>query len=104
MDRRAVFFAFFVIIIVMNREQLGEQEHEGERYLRLLGLENLADLEIKTADGAIQARDFLDICGEYARPMLVGFEDMSPADSRYEATRDALRGVVRQYIQGDDSK
>lgn len=83
----------------MSREQLDGQEHEGERYLRLLGLEYLADRRIATADGTIiQARDFLDVCGEHARPMLVGFEAMSPNDPRYNATRKALRNVIGQYV------
>jgi hypothetical protein len=84
-------------------EQFGddEQEHEGERYLRLLGLEHLADCEIETNGGTIKARDFLDICGEHARPMLVGFESMSTDDPRYEAAKSALRGVIGQYVAGD---
>lgn len=86
----------------MGTEQLGDkqEEHEGERYLRLLGLEDLADHEITTTSGTIQARDFLDVCGEHARPMLVGFEAMSQDDPRYEATKTALRGVISQYVEG----
>ncbi len=86
-------------------EQLEGQpaEHEGERYLRLLGLEHLADRDIATASGTIQARDFLDVCGEHARPMLVGFEAMSTDDPRYEATKNALKGVIGQYVEGDSS-
>jgi hypothetical protein len=85
----------------MSGEQLDEQEHEGERYLRLLGLEHLADHRVTTADKTFEARDFLDICGEHARPMLVGFEAMSQDDPRYEATRNALRGLIGQYVEGD---
>ncbi len=85
----------------MAGEQLHE-EHEGDKYLRLLGLEHLADREITTADGTIQARDFLDVCGEHARPMLVGFETMSPDNPRYETTKNTLRGVIGQYV-GEDS-
>lgn len=79
-----------------------KQEHEGERYLRLLGLEHLADREIATASGTIHARDFLEVCGEHARPMLVGFESMSIDDPRYETTKSALRGVIGQYVEGDN--
>lgn len=84
-------------------EQLeGQQpEHEGERYLRILGLEHLADREIATAGGTIPAKDFLDICGEHARPILVGFEAMSADDPRYEATKNALRGMIGQYVEGN---
>ena len=83
-------------------EQFDEQEHEGERYLRLLGLEHLADREVKTAERTIRARDFLDICGEHARPVFIGFEAMGPDDPRYEATRNALRGLISQYV-GEDN-
>ena len=85
----------------MTGEQLHE-EHEGEKYLRLLGLDHLADREITTDDRTMQARDFLDICGEHARPMLVGFEAMSPDDPRYETIKNTLRGVIGQYV-GEDN-
>lgn len=82
-------------------EQLRKDEHEGERYLRLLDLEHLADRDIATASGTIQARDFLDVCGEHARPILVGFEAMSTDDPRYEATKNTLRGLIGKYVEGD---
>lgn len=85
----------------MTGEQLHE-EQEGDKYLRLLGLEHLADREITTTDGTIQARDFLDVCGEHARPMLVGFEAMNPDDPKYENIKNTLRGVIGQYV-GEDS-
>lgn len=77
------------------------KEHEGEKYLRLLGLDHLADRDIATASGTIQARDFLDICGAHALPVLVGFEAMSADDPRYEATKNVLRGMIGQYVEGD---
>jgi hypothetical protein len=84
-------------------EHSGEiREHEGEKYLRLLGLEDLAEREIATAGGTIQARDFLDVCGEHARPLLVGFEAMSPDDPSYEATKDALQSLIGRYVEGNN--
>jgi hypothetical protein len=66
------------------------------------GLEDLADREIQTRDGGvIKARDFLDVCGEHARPLLVGFEAMSSDDPRYEPTKLALQSIISQYIEGD---
>lgn len=85
----------------MSGEWPDKQEHEGEKYLHLLGLSHLADREIATVDGTIQVRDFLDVCGEHARPVLVGFESMSVDDPRYEATKNALRGLIGQYVGGD---
>ena len=79
-------------------EQIGQPEHEGEKYLRLLGLDHLAGQEISTGNGVIQARDFLEICGEHALPYLVGFESMSPEDPRYDAMKGALQKSISQYI------
>lgn len=44
-------------------------------------------------------RDFLDICGGHARPLLVGLESLSSDDPRYESTRDALRGYITQFTE-----
>lgn len=77
-----------------------EPETEGEKYLSLLGLSHLADRDARTKDGRIfKARDFLDICGARARPMLIGFESMSPDDPKYEPTLKGLQGVVTEYIE-----
>lgn len=87
----------------MNGEQMRE-EHEGERYLRMLGLEEFAEHPIDTPEGEKPAKDFLEICGEHARPILVGFESMDQNDPRYEATKNALRGLIGQYIRGEVSQ
>lgn len=73
--------------------------HEGERYLQMLGLEHLAESPVSTPNGTIQAKDFLQICGDHARPILVGFESMSKTDPRYETTRNVLRSLIGQYIE-----
>lgn len=80
-------------------EKHKHSEHEGDHYLRLLDLDHLANNDIETARGTIKARDFLDICGQHARPMLVGFEMMRTDDPRYEATKAALRGLISQYVE-----
>lgn len=74
-------------------------EHEGERYLRLLGLSHLAHVEIPVGDRTLQARDFLDICGDHARPLLDKFGNLPPEDPRYEPTRAALQGVISQFVE-----
>lgn len=85
----------------MEHENLHEQEHEGERYLRLLGLEHLAD---ETIPGRTErVRDFLDICGDHARPLLVGLESLNPDDPRYTPTRNALRGYISQFVSPTES-
>lgn len=78
-------------------------EHEGERYLSMLGLEHLAEREITAGDRTIQARDFLVVCGEHALPVLKGFETMSQQDPQYEPTRDMLRGFIGRFIEGETS-
>lgn len=81
----------------------GQEEHEGERYLRLLGLDHLADVQVTAGGRDMEARDFLDICGEHARPLLVGFANMSSEDPRYEPTRNALRGMITKFVQPPQS-
>lgn len=77
---------------------MSEQLHEGDRYLDLLDLGHFADSQIETANGSIQARDFLEVCGEHALPVLKGFELMDSTDPRYEPTKNMLRGLIGQYI------
>ena len=74
-------------------------EHEGEMYLKLLGLDHLADESVETKDhGTIAARDFLIVCGDQARPYLVGFSRLRPEDPRYPIAREALRTSILHYI------
>jgi hypothetical protein len=87
-------------MLYMTGEQLHE-EHEGERYLRLLGLEHLANELIPGRTE--QVRDFLDICGDHARPLLVGLESLTADDPRYEPTRNALRGYIGQFVASAES-
>lgn len=75
-----------------------EEEHEGERYLRLLGLEHLAAEEITAGGRTLQARDFLEVCGDQARPVLIGFEAMSTDDPQYEPAKEALRVMIGRYV------
>ena len=83
----------------MERGKPDIEEHEGEKFLGLLGLDHLADTQVVVAGGStIQVRDFLDVCGDHARPVLLGLETMDPEDPRFEPTRDALRGLISQYV------
>lgn len=74
-------------------------EHEGEKYLRLLGLVDMADKPVEYRGQTMQARDFLEICGEHARPMLVGFETLDSTDPRYEPTKLALQNSIMKFIE-----
>jgi len=73
---------------------------EGERYLELIGLLYMADKLIITADGRrTEVRNFLDICGEHARPVFAAFEKMSKDNPKYEPTKKALQELVLGYVK-----
>lgn len=84
-------------------EQLEGQppEHEGEKYLDLLGIGHLADETIPGRD--IQMRDFLDICRKDAMPLLVGLESLSPDDPRFSPTQAILRKRISKYLTPTES-
>jgi hypothetical protein len=83
-----------------HEEDRGQEEHEGERYLRMLGLEELVDQQIPGRSEKM--RDFLDICGDHARPMLIGLEQLDPGDPRYNTARDALRDYIGQFVAPEE--
>jgi hypothetical protein len=93
-----MFATAFIIRYMMHEVATAEQppEHEGEKYLRMLGLMGIAEQPIPGHAG--KARDFLDICGDHARPMLVGFEHLETTDPRYEPTRETLRSVILHFV------
>lgn len=76
-----------------------EEEHEGEKYLRLLGLEDIADKPIRTVDGVTTyGRDFLDICRKHAEPALVGLASLSPDDPMFAPSQTVIRERVEAYL------
>lgn len=87
----------------MTGEQVGEQQHEGEHYLELLDLGHLAGQTITTSSGRqIQARDFLEICGDEAIPALQLLEGLDPHDDRYKIVKNGLRRSVSKYLGTDE--
>lgn len=78
-----------------------EEVHEGDKYLAMLGLEDLADVQIPGYDK--QGRDFLDICGEHARPLLVGYESLDQNDPRRERLYYLLRAQVEANFKPQQS-
>ncbi len=70
-------------------------------YLQKLGLEELADTVIQTENGPVEARDFLDICGDDARPHLETFAALDQNDPRYAPIKQALRSIVMGYMSQD---
>ncbi len=98
---KALSLSKVILIMVCMEQERPQQEHEGEKYLKLLGLEKLADLQIQGRPEKM--RDFLDICGEHARPLLVGLESLEPDDPRFIPTRDALRGYISKFVSSTES-
>ena len=73
---------------------------EGLHYLKLLELDHLAHQQIPGY--GIPVKDFLDICGEHARPMLVGLDNLDRNDPRFAPTLQALQGFITQFVQPVD--
>lgn len=80
-----------------------QPETEGEKYLVELERAHLADDRMPTSRGTIPARDFLEVCGEHARPALKALVEMGPTDPRYKPAKEVLQGVVDKYIEGDQT-
>jgi len=75
------------------------EEHEGDKYLDLLGLGALADQEFVGRDGGTyRYRDFLDHCGPDAHNTLAGLAAIGPDDPRFQQAREAIRESVLQHI------
>jgi hypothetical protein len=81
---------------IFNTAELGPK-NEGEYYLDLLEIGHLANQTIPSY--GIPAKDFLDVCGEHARPMLVGLNSLDRDDPRFEKTRNALQGYIQQFLE-----
>ncbi len=74
-------------------------EHEGERFLDSIGYLDRADEPVRLRDGRIiEARDFLDACGEHARPTIETYQNLGTDHPQYKAYRSALRAMVDGYI------
>jgi hypothetical protein len=85
----------------VEQKERPQAEHEGKKYLRLLGLDDLADQQIPGRSERVI--DFMDICGKYARPMLVGLDSLDRDDPRFAPTRDALRDYIGKFVNPTES-
>ncbi len=87
----------------MEQGMSQKPEHEGERYLALLGLSDAADQTFTHQGKVYETRDFLEICGKTARPVLQYLEGLDQSDPKSGFTEKVtvLRDAIRQYIQGD---
>ena len=70
---------------------------EGIYYLELLELDHLANQQIPGY--GIPVKDFLDICGDHARPMLVGLDSLERGDPKFESSLVMLQGFIKQFVQ-----
>lgn len=75
-------------------------EPDGIFYLRILGLEDLADADFRAGnDETIKGKEFWDHCGEQAQNTLRGFAALNPnpENPMYVKTREYLQMHVRQH-------
>ena len=78
----------------------GQEEHEGERYLNLIGRGHFADRDIVMRGVHRKARDFLEdkVCAAEARPAFAGLETLGPDDPLREDMIKALQETVAAYL------
>ena len=78
----------------------GQEVHEGEHYLNLIGLGSLANKDIVMRGVSRKARDFLEdeTCAAEARPAFIGFESLSPDDPRRDIFLKVLQEKVAAYL------
>lgn len=97
-----------------------EKKPDGERWLELLGYghlkgqwtgyylgedgkaytpERLAERGLKGRP--IPAEEFDQLCGDYARPMFIGFEDMDLSDPDYGPSLEFLRSKFHRYFPSE---
>ena len=90
----------------MERNDKDEQElfDEGQYCLDMIGLGHLADQPMTYRGATMQVRNFLDICGEQARPYFAGLETLSDDDPVRDATVQLLRAFVFNYVQPSADK
>ncbi len=75
-------------------------EHEGDKFLSMLGLENIADKTFIGRDGERrQMREFLEVCGNHARPMLLGLEALGVDDPNYFENRAKLQSMILGFVE-----
>ncbi|HSX47631.1 MAG TPA: hypothetical protein VLF63_02550 [Patescibacteria group bacterium] len=78
----------------MSVEVFGEtqQEHEGEKYLRLLGFEDHVNKLARHRESGkiVPMRDFIDHCGEHVLPALKGLECQDPSDPMFISFKEDL--------------
>ena len=69
-----------------------EAFHEGLHYLEVLGLEQYA--QVTSPKYGIPIQDFLDVCGDHARPFLTGLDSLDREDPDFIEGRNTLRQYV----------
>ncbi len=71
---------------------------EGEIFLELLGLEKWANEPIPGSDG-LKTRDFLEVCGEHARPWLTGLAALPKDHPDYIQLKNACLEQIKEYLK-----
>lgn len=71
---------------------------EGEMFLELLGLEKRAGELIPGQNGKTLV-EFLDICGEHARPWLTGLAALPKDHPDYNLLRNACLEQIKEFLK-----
>ena len=82
-------------------ENLKNSAEEGQNFLNLLDLGNLGEKQIPGYPGKT-ANQFLDICGEKARPLIEGFKSMSLDDPNYQKSKELLSKYILKFVQPEE--
>jgi len=83
-----------------------EEKPLGEQWLELLDYGHLKDMDTghKINGEPVLAKDFHKLCEEHAGPVFKGFANLSSDNPKYEAYKNVLRKIVRNYLSVDEAK
>lgn len=80
------------------------QQSQGDKYLELLGLSDRADETVVVQGETIAVRDFMDICGEQAGPILDEIAELDPADPARMLKINTYSAVITSMINSGQGK
>lgn len=83
-----------------NFERLNQ---EGDEYLDMLGFSDLADEPIPSRPD-LKWREFMQICGEHARPAFVALKAIGPDHPLYARGVEELRTRVRELVDPESAE
>lgn len=80
------------------RDDAEDISARGERYLAMIGLEDLAEQPFTHKGVTYPTRDFLRICGAKATPSFIAFEHLEQDDPKREKLKLGLQAMIHYYV------